>query len=236
MNKRIIIYGDLHGCLDEFISLREKIKPLKSDKEIVIGDILDKGNYSNELLNYIQKHKILSIMGNHEYKYVRYKKHQEKDNKNPIILDDNQLKIYKNLSEENFIYLNSLPFFIKIDNLTLVHAGITNKIQLETASLKDLKKLLWITRLDTNQNPVSLSDENKSSKLWTEYYNGNQGFIIYGHHPFDKVKYDKYSMGIDTGCVHGNKLTACIITNTISPKDNCKIVQESSKKDYIFNG
>jgi len=27
MSKRVIIYGDIHGCLDEFKSLRSDIKP-----------------------------------------------------------------------------------------------------------------------------------------------------------------------------------------------------------------
>lgn len=35
--KKIIVYGDLHGCLDEFLELRNKIKPSSIDREIIIG-------------------------------------------------------------------------------------------------------------------------------------------------------------------------------------------------------
>lgn len=34
MNK-LIIYGDIHGCYDEFISLRTQINPQKDDIEVV---------------------------------------------------------------------------------------------------------------------------------------------------------------------------------------------------------
>ena len=30
MNK-LIVYGDIHGCYDEFINIRKKINPLKND-------------------------------------------------------------------------------------------------------------------------------------------------------------------------------------------------------------
>jgi len=239
MKNKIIIYGDLHGCLDEFKLLRAKVNPTQDDKEIIIGDILDRGLYSNELLKYVREHNISSILGNHEYKYLRYKKHFDIYNKTkkeiPIKLDDEQKKIFDNLSSEDFDYLESLPFFIKIDNLTLLHAGITNNINLETAKKKDLEKILWIRTLNENQKILSLYDDNTTSKLWSEYYDGNQGTIIYGHNVFDKIKIDKYSIGIDTGCIYGNKLTALIISNTINPMQNYKIIEQKANKVYSIN-
>ncbi len=41
--KRLIAYGDIHRCLDEFIELRQKIRPR-------LGDIINKGPYSKELI------------------------------------------------------------------------------------------------------------------------------------------------------------------------------------------
>ncbi|RLA78758.1 MAG: protein phosphatase [Epsilonproteobacteria bacterium] len=236
---KTIIYGDLHGCLNEFKELRAKVNPSKEDKEIIIGDILDRGLYSNELLKYIRENNISSILGNHEYKYLRYKKHQDnfiKTNKqNPMTLDKEQLKIFNNLITEDFNYIQSLPFFIKIDNLTLIHAGLTNKIDLDTAKKKELEKILWIRTLDENQKTLSLSDDNPSAKFWSEYYDGNQGIIIYGHQPFDNIKIDKYSLGIDTGCVFGGKLTALIVTDTLNPLLNYDVVEVKAKEQYSVN-
>jgi len=228
------VYGDLHGCLAEFKTLRAKINPSKNDREIVIGDILDRGPSSNELLAYIRKHSIESILGNHEYKYIRYQKHYEKflqtSKKIPMKLTSTEAKIFETLTDEDFNYLNSLPYFIKIDNLTLLHAGITNKINLDKIDKDDLSKLLWIRTLDKNQKILSLKDDKDDAKHWSEYYNGNQGIIVYGHQAFKDVKINKYSLGIDTGCVYGNKLTAVIIENTINPLSDYELVSVPSKQ------
>ena len=237
---KIIIYGDLHGCLEEFKELRAKVSPSSNDKEIVIGDILDRGPFSNELLTYIRENKILSILGNHEYKYLRYKKHQENflktGKKNPIILDAKEINFFNNLNSKDFDYLNALPFFVKINNLTLVHAGLTNKIDLDTASNKDLEKTLWIRTLDDNEKTLSLSDDYPTARYWSEYYDGNQGIVVYGHQPFHEVKIDTYSFGIDTGCVYGNKLTALVVYDTKNPKQDYKIIDvKSTQKDDVKN-
>ncbi len=224
----IIIYGDLHGCLKKFKELKSKVNPSEKDTEIIIGDLLDKGSASNELLSYIVENKIVSILGNHEYKYIRYKRHNDlffkTGKKNPMHLDEKELKIFNKISDEEFKYLESLEFFMKIDNLTILHAGITNKIDLDTATKKELEKTLWIRTLDEHQKTLSLDSENENAKFWTEYYDGNQGIIIYGHQNFENVKVDQYSIGIDTGCVYGNKLSACIISDTKNPMQHYKIV------------
>ena len=51
---KLIIYGDIHGCYNEFISLRNKINPHQNDIEVCVGDIITKGAHSIETLRYIQ--------------------------------------------------------------------------------------------------------------------------------------------------------------------------------------
>lgn len=69
--KRLIVYGDVHGCLDEFKELRHKITPRPNDIEVSLGDIINKGPHSKELIEYFMLHKILLITGNHEDKILR---------------------------------------------------------------------------------------------------------------------------------------------------------------------
>ena len=226
---KLIIYGDLHGCLDEFVALREKIKPSPNDREIVIGDILDRGPHSNELFRYVRENGIESILGNHEYKYLRYKKHNNKflEKKNPMKFDEKRLKIFNGFDADDLEFLESLPFFIKIDKLTLLHAGILNYIDLESAQKKDLEKLLWIRYLKDENTPLALGTEDETSTFWSELYDGKQGIIIYGHEPFKEVKTDRYSLGIDTGCVYGDKLSACIIHDTLEPLTHYDIISQN---------
>jgi len=231
---KVIVYGDLHGCLDEFIALREKINPSSDDREIVIGDILDRGPKSNELFTYVREQQIESIIGNHEYKYLRFYKHYEKfvatGKQNPMELSEEKMKIFKSFDEADLLFLENLPFFIKIGKLTLLHAGILNRIDLENAKKKDLEYLLWVRYLKEDNVPLSLGKEDETSSYWSELYDGHEGIVLYGHEPFEEVRVDRYSLGIDTGCVYGNKLTACIITDTNNPLSNYEIISVKSKQ------
>lgn len=233
---RTIIYGDIHGCLDELKLLRSELNISVDDREILVGDVLDRGPFSNEVLSYAREQKLELVMGNHEYKYVRYKKHQlesvKTGRKNPMFLNEDKLAIFQNLSDEDMVYLEAAPFFIKIDNLTVLHAGITNKIDLETATKKELEQVLRIRTLDENQNMLSLGRTAWNARFWSEWYDGNQGIIVYGHEAVSKVRIDKYSFGIDTGCVYGDKLTALIIHDTKDPMFNYDIVQVGAIKEY----
>ncbi len=178
-------------------------------------------------------------MGNHEYKYLRYKQHEDRflatGKKNPMLFKDEKIEIYKNISEEDMKYIEEASFFIKIDKLTILHAGITNKIKLETANKKELESLTRIRELDENQKTLVLGQSKYGSRFWSEFYNGEEGVIIYGHEAVNKVKIDKYSFGIDTGCVYGNKLTALIITDTKDPIYNYDIVQVCAFDSYAKN-
>lgn len=234
---RTIIYGDIHGCLEEFKMLRAELDISKEDQEISVGDFLDRGPYSNETLSYARNEGIKLVLGNHEYKYLRYKKHDDAykatGKKNPMLFNEGKLEIYNNLSKEDFEYLVASPFFIKIDNLSVIHAGITNKIDLDNLSKKDKEALTRIRELDSNQKTLMLGQKTFGSTFWSEVYNGNQGVIVYGHEVFDKVKINRYSFGIDTGCVYGNKLTALIIYDTKDPTFSYDIVQISALKKYV---
>jgi len=155
-------------------------------------------------------------MGNHELSYLSYK-----NNKHDLS-DQKKAGTYKKLKKSDFKYIKSLPFFIKINNLAIVHAGITNKTKLKSAKKKELEKLPYI---------VYLNEKNKT-KLWNKHYNGNQGIVVYGHKPSKSVKIDKFSIGIDTGCAYGGKLTAIIISDTKKPMKNYKIMSVKAKNKY----
>ena len=59
--------SDLHGCFNEFIKLLKKINFSGNDTMYVLGDNIDRGHQSIELLKYIFEHdNIVSLIGNHE--------------------------------------------------------------------------------------------------------------------------------------------------------------------------
>ena len=41
---RLIVYGDIHGCFDELIQLRNSLNIQNGDIETCVGDVITKGN------------------------------------------------------------------------------------------------------------------------------------------------------------------------------------------------
>lgn len=216
MNK-LIIYGDIHGCYDEFISLRNQINPQKDDIEVCVGDIITKGKNSIKTLNFIIENKIKSVLGNHEDKLLRYLKHQKANPINPIYLNDDEQDIVNTISLPQINFLSKLPLFLKFGDITVLHAGVLNSMSLEHLSKHEIQKILRLRYLDKSGKPVMFGKETKDSIFWADIYNGKQGFIVYGHQHFDDPKVNQYSIGIDTGCVYGNRLSAAVFYKTVFP-------------------
>lgn len=54
---RTIVFGDIHGCYDEFMQLQEQIGVTDDDLVISLGDIVDRGAKSVELFEYFSTRK-----------------------------------------------------------------------------------------------------------------------------------------------------------------------------------
>ena len=87
-------------------------------------------------------------------------------------------------------------------------------LNLDNLSKKEKQKKLRLRYLDENYEFLTYGKEDEKSTFWADIYDGNQGFVIYGHQWFEEVYKNKFALGIDTGCVYGNKLTAVIFDLT----------------------
>jgi len=211
-----VVYGDIHGCLDTYIRLRESIKPKENDFEICVGDFLTRGPKSIETLRYLRNNGIFSVKGNHEDKIIRFIEHSKSNYPNPVKLNVDEKNILGSLNIEDISYLMSLPNFKKINNVTIVHAGLMNHFNLDDLSKEEVKKLMRLRYLSPKGKFVNYGEESENSIFWADQYDGNQGFVVYGHQNFDDVRVNKFSLGIDTGCIYGNKLTAVVFNDTNS--------------------
>ena len=237
MKNRVIIYGDIHGCLDEFKSLRKDIKPSQTDIEISVGDFLNKGPKSTKTLHYLNKHNILSTMGNNEEKIIKlYKKYKKEGEDFLKTLKPSDIATLKDIKKDDLKYLKSLPYFIKIANLTVVHAGIKTGVTLgENMSEEDKKQLTLLRFYNKDYESIPYSDKENRFVFWSEIYDGGEGFVVFGHHPFEEVKIEKNAIGIDTGCVYGGKLTAIVFEYDGKKVDtkNYKLYQQKATKDHF---
>lgn len=206
----LIIYGDIHGCYKSLKSLRKEINPKKDDIEVCVGDVITKGKNSIKVLDYLIKKNIKSVLGNHEDKLLRYLKHATSKKKNPIILNDDEQEIVSKLTKEHIEYLQNMPYFMKYKKITILHGGILNHFNLESLSKREMQLVLRLRYLDKNCHFISYGKENDKSIFWADIYDGNQGLIVHGHRWSKEVIISPHAIGIDTGCVYGNKLSAVV--------------------------
>lgn len=231
---RLIIIGDVHGCIDELDLLIDKLSLQSDDRICFIGDLIDRGPNSVEVVRrYVQLSKeyaVALILGNHEEKFLRYLHHVttgsgiEQKMKGveefPNLLSD--------LEPEEIDKLKEAYYSLKIDGqgIVLLHGGIANHVQFPfpenytyaAHSPKQFKGLELITKirfLNPNGKFVGLGEESPEDTFWAEVYNGSYGHVYFGHQPFlhEEPKRFPFATGLDTGCVFGGWLTAAIIEN-----------------------
>lgn len=166
---RIFATSDLHGNYKVFQSILQKID--KTDKVIVLGDVVDRGEHGFQMLKEIlSDSRFILIKGNHEAMFVddmrEFHRSEGRDECHVWNGGDPTFWAWHNAGENyGWIHtLNSLPDFYQYCNkdgkdLFLTHAGYTPPFNPECD--------------DTLWNRNHLRDD----------YNGFYQIIIHGHTP-----------------------------------------------------
>jgi len=198
--ERVFAVGDIHGCFNKLVSLMEIIDiDLKKDTLLFIGDYIDRGPDSKEVVDYLidlgrRESRVVFLRGNHEFMLDNYLSRTDMlsfmYNGGQATLDSYARSI--NPSASNLIPTAHLDFFSNLrpcyetDNYIFVHGGLKPNISFEQQNEWDM---LWIR------------DEFISS----DFDFGKR--VIFGHTPFREPLVLENKIGIDTGAVYGNKLT-----------------------------
>jgi len=230
---RNIIIGDVHGMFDELVDLLNEVNPTPQDRVVFVGDLIDKGPDSPEVVAFLRSfaedHDVVLVEGNHEDKHRRFRKNirerpdtaREMADRTPELSE-----ITSRLSSEDIGFLESAVPFHRIEehNILVVHAGIPGSMTdfpetLEEArSLGGKRKKRFGQILRTRHihhetgKMLPLGSEGPDDHFWAETHDGRFGHIVFGHEPFlDGVAHFNHATGIDTGAVFGGGLTAMIV-------------------------
>jgi serine/threonine protein phosphatase 1 len=198
--QKIFVVGDIHGCFDKLCALMDKI-PINNtrDQLIFIGDYIDRGPSSFDVVNYLIDFKkrvpgTIFIKGNHEDMLQNY---LDGSDRFTYLLNGGQKTMdeYLNRSDikeafpipsEHLEFFNSLQLYYQTDDYIFVHAGLRENVPLES---QDKMDLLW------TRDEFIHSDFNFGKR------------VIFGHTPFKEPLLQANKIGIDTGAVYGNLLT-----------------------------
>lgn len=229
MNKRTAIIGDIHACrqeLDELLTLLDYKSP--NVRIISVGDIIDRGPDSVGCIRRLRELGVESVRGNHENAYLKW--YRSVGTRNNVY---DKKPHYSEFSDADINYIMQMPYYLKIDNTIIAHAGVRPNIPLD----KQPNDLMHIRYLNSKNEFVSLHKVNKigeeaaGAHYWTD--DGPFGFdIVYGHHVHSTtdIRIDKFEdgtacYGIDTGACFNGRLSALIL-------ETKEVIQVQAKEEY----
>ncbi len=203
MSRKIFAVGDIHGCFEKVDALLNILPWSRDNGDLLlfIGDYVDRGHRSRDVIERLVKLKaaggnFVFLKGNHEKMLMDYYIHQ----KDMMLYVANggaeTIASYVEggigrkafvLPEEHLEFLLSLKLYYETDDYVFVHAGLKDGVPLEEQNEEDL---LWIRE----EFIYSTFDWNKR--------------VIFGHTALETPFVTPGKIGIDTGAVYGNKLTA----------------------------
>lgn len=189
------IVGDVHGCMTECMLLLQKAGYKKEDHRLIfVGDLINKGPDSFEVLKWTRDNKIEVVIGNHELKFIE-------SIENNLALspcfEDLKLKMQPELNQW-IDYIKSWPAYIEESDFIVVHAGI---VPGEHPKNSKLENIINIRKWDLKKNKIS-----STGKPWHDYYS-KEKLVIYGHWATQGLLKKECSIGLDSGCVYGKQLS-----------------------------
>lgn len=119
----IALISDVHGNYTALKEVLKKIDQLGIQEIYCLGDTVGYYSEVNECCDALRKRSIKSVMGNHDWYLVAGSFCPRSNSVNDCLEYQKQV-----ISAENMNWVRSLPSFIKIRDLSLVHGGWTNPI------------------------------------------------------------------------------------------------------------
>ncbi|MHB1686601.1 MAG: metallophosphoesterase [Ignavibacteriaceae bacterium] len=226
----IAVIGDIHGC---YLTLKNLVEKIRSEYPGIliysVGDLVDRGNFSFEVVNFIISEKIVFTAGNHDLMFYNFIKRPTSEMGITWLYNGYEKTVasYDNHFENLSLHLDFIinaPLFLYLENCFISHAGISKyyKKKLPENLGENLNSLESILRNDL---------ENPHGIIWTRDELLNLGMLqVVGHTRMNDVTFKKENnvAYIDTSVYTGDKLSAVIIDdgkifNTIfvptNPKD-----------------
>lgn len=208
MNRTIVAIGDIHGCVRTLTTLWNKIKPYRDALHVFVGDYIDRGPSSRQVVDFLldvkDDRECVFLRGNHEEMLLDALYQNNIDNwmyngGDSTLKSYNHARSVRDIPESHLNFYKETKLYHETDNYFFVHAGVP-PYQTIAESLDDKSSehfFLW-GREHLNAFDVP----------WEKT-------VIFGHTPRAYPIQKKRMIGIDTGCVYDElgygKLTAVVL-------------------------
>lgn len=201
MSEQIYIIGDVHGCFNTLLELIKQFPNKEKSQICFVGDVVDRGLFSCDVVELIMQNDYKMVMGNHERRLLS-NKFEFLNNKVPFdrswFFGNGGEATYRSyfgqsveFKQRHIDFLEQRPVYLEFkeyktqngEHLVVSHSAVGNMWELrnDKYASEEFKRHLLSGR----------GDEMQVSGI----------FNIYGHTPVREVKFYKNSADIDTGCV-----------------------------------
>jgi predicted phosphodiesterase len=216
---RSIVIGDVHGCADELDALLKECGAESGDDVLLVGDLIAKGPASRDVLARVRDEGFRSVRGNHDAHVLRWKEAKDAGVE-PLRLSPTHAELAESFADEDWAVLKALPMYLRVPEheVIVVHAGLVPAVPLEQQEPALLMNLRSIRPDGTG------SKKPNDGVLWASLWLGPE-LVLFGHHASAGLQVHPHAIGLDTGCVYGGKLSACILPER-------KLVSVPAKRQY----
>ena len=220
---RTIFVGDVHGCAAEFAEILTATGYRHNqDRLLLTGDAFARGPDPLAVWHLIRETEAEMVLGNHDARLLQQFEACQSGHKPDVQKPDQHDTLAKlePVREEIVTWLRQVPLYIEEAPFQLVHAGIDPQKGLSDTS-RD--QFLTIRTWPPTQEPIG--------PRWHASYQPQYPLLVFGHDALGGLVVKErdgrpYLLGLDTGCVYGNQLSAYIL-------EEARLVQVPSQQPSL---
>mmetsp|Transcript_2269 Transcript_2269/g.6779 ORF Transcript_2269/g.6779 Transcript_2269/m.6779 type:complete len:440 (-) Transcript_2269:798-2117(-) len=204
-SSRVIVIGDVHGCIDELEKLLKLVSFAPGDQVIFLGDLVAKGPASLEVLQLAREMNARAVRGNHDHKVITWRVAKQKTQELVRSIPVEHQKIAESLPEVDFQWMLGNPWFMTYPEMSMlfVHAGFEPNVPL---ARQRPHMLMNMRSIASSGKPTT----RRGTESWAKHWTGPET-VLFGHDATRGIQRHEKAIGLDSACVHGGWLTALIL-------------------------
>jgi serine/threonine protein phosphatase 1 len=211
-SQRRIVIGDVHGHYEGLMTLLTAIAPASNDQLYFLGDLIDRGPQSAQVVNFVKENNYPCLLGNHEQMLLNVLTTSNASSQamQSWLYSGGQATIASyqeaTIPQEHIDWFATLPTYLDLGNVWLTHAGVDPLIPLEEQTAE---QFCWIREEFHGIEKPYFSDK-------LIIIGHTITFTLPGVSP-GQLAQGKGWLGIDTGAYHPRSgwLTALDVTNNL---------------------
>ncbi|GAB0494506.1 hypothetical protein MMPV_005800 [Pyropia vietnamensis] len=237
---RLIVIGDVHGCVDELSALLRLAAFTPGDQLLLLGDVVAKGPDSLGAVALARSLRGRTVRGNHDHAIIRFRAALDaaaaaspSNSSHQAAMaatitrwqvSPEHAEIARALPAADADWLQSSPWYMVAPGVghLFVHGGFLPDLPLPAQSPRTMMTLRSVFP------DGRTSARHVSGRDWARLWPGPQR-VVFGHDAFRGLQMHEHATGIDTGCVYGGRLTALVLPEN-------RLISVPAKRAYVAPG